>query len=278
LGTQTNKRTIRNLLIFTVLVLVSGWIGRWVDALTGGPPSLEGLGALIWISAPLVISFLLRVFGGDGWPDLGIKPAFKGNGVWYAASILLYPLCATLIVIIGSVAGAISLSSSATFGTFIQVFVLLLVPQLLTNIPEEFGFRGYLAPKLYMLSLNILVAHLLVGLIWGFWHLPYLSAITPYTSNSLLTLLPRFLLGTMAASIVYGEIRLLTNAVWPAVLMQTAGGAFIGALMVEEFILVPSGGWLFVPVLEGDLMIFLFILIGVAIYLRRTRRMVAVTG
>ena len=272
MGTHNNKRTIRNLIIFTILVLASGWLGRWIDALTGSSSS-AGMGMLIWITAPLVISFLLRALTGDGWRDLGIKPAFKGNGVWYAISILVYPLCATLIVVIGLAAGVISFSASATGGMFVQAFTLLLVSQILTNIPEEFGFRGYLAPKMYGLPSNTFVAHVMVGLIWGLWHTPYLAAITPYTTESLTTLLPRFLLGTIVASIVYGEIRLLTNSVWPAVLMQTAGGAFIGALMLDDLITISSGTWLFTPVLEGGLLIIFFTLIGVGIYLRRSGRM-----
>ena len=272
MGTHNNKRTIRNLIIFTILVLASGWLGRWIDALTGSSSS-AGMGMLIWITAPLVISFLLRALAGDGWRDLGIKPAFKGNGVWYAISILVYPLCATLIVVIGLAAGVISFSASATGGMFVQAFTLLLVSQILTNIPEEFGFRGYLAPKMYGLPSNTFVAHVMVGLIWGLWHTPYLAAITPYTTESLTTLLPRFLLGTIVASIVYGEIRLLTNSVWPAVLMQTAGGAFIGALMLDDLITISSRTWLFTPVLEGGLLIIFFTLIGVGIYLRRSGRM-----
>jgi membrane protease YdiL (CAAX protease family) len=266
--TQKHNRTVRNLIIFTILVLASGWLGRWVDALTGSTSS-EGMG--IWIIAPLVISFLLRAFAGDGWRDLGIKPALKGNGVWYAVSILVYPLCATLILVIGLGPGMISFSTSATMGVFAQAFAALFVSQILTNIFEEFGFRGYLAPKMYTLPLNILVAHVLVGLIWGLWHIPYLTAITPYTTESMFTLLPRFLLGTIAVSIVYGEIRLLTNSVWPAVLMQTAAGMFVGALMLDDFITISSGGWLFTPVLEGGLMIVLFTVIGVGIYRRRTK-------
>jgi membrane protease YdiL (CAAX protease family) len=269
--TQNNKRTIRNLIIFAILVLASGWLGRWVDALMGSTSS-EGMGMLIWIIGPLVISFLLRAFAGDGWQDLGIKPALKGNGIWYAVSILVYPVCATLILVIGLALGIIYFSASVTMGVFLQAFALLFISQILTNIFEEFGFRGYLAPKMYTLPLNIFVVHILVGLIWGLWHAPYLAVITPYTTESIITLLPRFLLGTIAASIVYGEIRLLTNSVWPAVLMQTAGGMFIGALMSNDFVTISNGTWLFTLVLEGGLMIVLFAVIGVGIYWWRSKR------
>ena len=70
---QDNKRTIRNLAIFTFLVIALGWLGRLLDYLKGSAPG-EGVGTLIWIISPLGVSFLLRAFAGDGWRDLGIRP------------------------------------------------------------------------------------------------------------------------------------------------------------------------------------------------------------
>ena len=43
---HTNRTTIRNLAIFTALVLASGWIGWGVDQLMGNP-SGESLGMLL---------------------------------------------------------------------------------------------------------------------------------------------------------------------------------------------------------------------------------------
>jgi len=129
---------------------------------------------------------------------------------------------------------------------------------------------------MYKLGLNVFVAHVLVGLIWGGWHLTYLRAITPYTTESLATLVPRLLAGAIAASIVYGEIRIATDSVWPAWLMHTVGAAFVGPLILQDFIEV-AGGTEFVvaPVVEGGLMIVLLTLIGVGIHLLRMRRTTA---
>jgi membrane protease YdiL (CAAX protease family) len=270
---QNNERTMRNLAIFTFLVIALGWLGRGLDSLMGSAPG-EGVGMLIWIISPLGVSFLLRAFAGDGWRDLGIRPNIRGNVVWYAVSILVYPVCVTLVLVIGRGLGVISFPgfSPDSVGLWVSAAALLLVPQFIQNIFEEFGFRGYLAPKMVTLALNVFVAHLLVGLIWGVWHLPYLRVITPYTMENLATLVPRFLLGTMAVSIVYGEIRILTDSVWPAVLMQTAGGVFIGALVLNDFTQVASGTeFLFAPVLEGGLIIVFFALIGVGIHLVRRK-------
>lgn len=268
---KSNKHTVRNLVVFTLLVIALPWLGRWLDYLMGNAPS-QGIGITLWIITPLVASFLLRAFAGDGWKDLGIRPAIKGNVLWYVFSLLVYPICATLILVIGFALGTISFPDFSLL-LFVQAFTLVLVQQAIKNIFEEFGFRGYLAPKMYKLGLNVFVAHVVVGLIWGVWHLPYLRAITPYTTESLATLIPRFLAGAIAASIVYGEIRILTNSVWPAWLMHTVGAAFIGAPMLHGLFKISSGmEFLISPVIEGGLMIVLFTLIGIGIHLLRRKR------
>jgi hypothetical protein len=88
---HNKNRTVRNLVIFTFLVIALGWLGRLLDSLMGAKPG-EGLGVTLWIVSPLVSSFLLRAFAGDGWQDLGIRPNIKGNVLWYAISILIYPV------------------------------------------------------------------------------------------------------------------------------------------------------------------------------------------
>ena len=269
---QSNKHMVRNLVIFTFFVIAPGWLGRWLDSLMGSAPS-QGIGMLVWLVSPLVVSFLLRAFAGDGWKDLGIRPAIKGNILWYAVSLLVYPVCAALVLIVGLILGAVSFTNFSLM-LFVQAFAMILVQQAIKNIFEEFAWRGYLAPKMNKLGLNVFDAHVVVGLIWGVWHLPYLRAITPYTMESLVTLVPRFLAGTIAASIVYGEIRILTDSVWPAWLMHTVGAAFIGAL-IGLFSISSEMEFLVAPVIEGGLMIVLFTLTGVGIYLLRRKRTIA---
>ena len=270
---QNKNRTVRNLVVFAILVIGVGWLGRLLDSLAGARPG-EGPGVTLWIVAPLASSFLLRAFAGDGWKDLGIRPNVKGNVPWYAISILIYPVCIALSVGLGLALGMISIPDSPVdqIALFFQAFGTALVTDFIINILEEFGFRGYLAPKMYTLGLSDLVVHGLVGLIWGAWHLAYFSFVMSYTTESALTLVPRFLVATIAVSIVYGEIRLLTDSVWPSVLMQTAGGAVLSGLLVNELIHVESGtAFLVSPGVEGTLNIVFCALVGLGIYLWRRR-------
>jgi membrane protease YdiL (CAAX protease family) len=261
-------KTKRNLIIFTVLVLGLGWLGKWLDIQTQSPAG-QGPGAMIWIVSPLLIAFLLRGFAGDGWKDLGIKPNFKGNGLWYLISMLVYPVCIILIVLLGRAVGSISFSelSEEALATMIQGTITMLIMQMIKNLFEELAFRGYLAPKMYTLKMNTFVSHGLVGLIWGLWHLPYFRYITPYTTESLVTLAPRLVLGAIAASMVYGEIRLKTNSVWPAWLMHTVGATVVTVFMLYSGMTFSKGTeWLFHPVFEGSLTIVFFIAVGTILH------------
>ena len=261
-------KTRRNLIVFTLAILVLPWFGKWLDVQMQNPPEQQ-IGMLIWIISPLLVSLLLRGFGGDGWKDLGLKPNFKGNGVWYLISLLVYPVCIILIVVIGRLLGAISFPefSEGAVTLIIQGSVTMFVIQGIKNLFEEFAFRGYLAPKIYSLKMNTFLSHTTVGLIWGAWHLPYLRYITPYTTESLVTLAPRLVLGAIVASMVYGEIRLKTDSVWPAWLMHTVGATCVNAVVILSGMSFSQGtAWLFVPVFEGGLTIIFFIVCGMGLY------------
>lgn len=274
---QRNGRAIRNLAIFVILVLASGWLGRGLDTLMGNP-SAESLGMLLWIITPLGVTLLLRTFGGDGWKDFGIKPNFKGNGMWYMVAILVYPLLTAIVLIIGGSLGLITFPNFSlnTLGLLLQTFALGLLPQFIKNIFEEAPWRGYLAPKVYSLGLNDFVGHAIVGLVWGAWHIPYYlffldrAILSNFTTLDVAVYIP-LAIGVMVSwAIVYGEIRLLTNSFWPAVLMHMVEDAFLIQLFTGNHIqITPGTDWLVSP-MNGLLMSLFFIACGVG--LRQVRR------
>jgi hypothetical protein len=60
----------------------------------------------------------------------------KRNASWYAISLVVFPVCAVLIVVIGLVLGLTTLpdSSMAQVGLFLQVVGLGLVPAFIKNV------------------------------------------------------------------------------------------------------------------------------------------------
>ncbi len=273
---QDKRNTIRNLTIFTVAVLLIGWIGHWVDVLLGNSSS-GSLGMLLWIVMPLGACLLLRTFAGGGWRDFGIALNFKKNIFGYVFAILIFPFIAILILVIGKISGSVFFPdfSSGTLISFFQVFALGLLPAFFKNIFEEFAWRGYLTPKVHSLKFNDYVGHLIVGLIWALWHIPYYLffldrvIIRDYTSLSLMAFVPLALVAIISYSLVFGEIRLLTNSIWPVVLMHAVEDAFVNPLLVEEYIKIKPGMDLFFSPGVSILVIILFSVTG--IFLHRLR-------
>jgi membrane protease YdiL (CAAX protease family) len=275
------KRTVRNLIIFIVCIIALPWLGYGLDASRGADPhdQQNSLGWLFFIVTPLAASLLLRAFARDGWKDLGINPAFKGNEKWYLFALLFHPISISLILLVGVSLGVTSLPdfSAAKFALIGQAILAALIPNFIKNIFEEFAWRGYLAPKVQSIVKNPLVGHVLVGLVWFTWHLPYyLVLLAPAdlqksTSLSLGLFLFMTFLGIIPTAIVYGEIRVRTNSVWPAVLIHISANVFFEALVTQKFFNF-SGSvaeLIFSPALLGIVVIVLNT--GVGLWLYRTQ-------
>ena len=154
---------------FVVTYLVTALL--WLPILRSG----ESLSAAM--ASPLV----LPLFFGSITPSLvafvlaGIEGGTAGVGQllgqagqwrfgigWYAVAIFLAPL-----IWVVSLAVALLLGGRGP-----EVRLDFLVP--VAAIGEEFGWRGYALPRLQD-RIGALWASLLIGVIWGAWHLPYFN-------------------------------------------------------------------------------------------------------
>ena len=275
---QSNRTTIRNLVIFTTIVLAIGWIGRGLDVLMDNPSS-EGLGILLWIASPLVVSLLLRAFAGDGWKDFGVKPNLRGNLRWYVVALLVYPVTTACILIIGRGIGLITFPnpSFSTLGLVGLAFASGIPLLFIKNIFEEAAWRGYLAPKVYSLRLNDFVGHLIVGLVWGAWHIPYYlffldQPLQDFTTLNLATFIPLSIVVMISWAMVYGELILLTKSIWPAVLMHAVEDALLIQLFTGRHIqILPGADWLISP-MSGLISVVFFMAIGIGLRQSRIRK------
>jgi len=259
------NKTIRNLVIFAVLVNAAAWIGRML----GGDPANPGIGFLLWGAAPILVSVLMRTVTRD-WSDLGARPEVKFNIRWYFVSLIAYPFAIALVLAFGSSLSATSITGLTT-GSLVKAMVPAVVVYFLFAIFEEVGWRGYLAPKMYSLGINIYLANALVAVVWASWHLPYIVELSSYTAEGMETFLPRFYLGAFAFSLVYGEIRIRTGSFWPAVLMHWTGNAIANPLVAGFVALSVGKEYLGSIGVDGVLMIALFGFWGVMLIRQRQR-------
>lgn len=224
----------------------------------------------------------MRALAGDGWKDFGLKPHIRGNLLWYVFALLVYPVVTALVLFTGKTFHMITLAglSPDALGPVLQVFAAGLLSVLIKNVFEEGAWRGYLAPKVHSLGLNDFVGHTIVGLIWGAWHLPYYlffldsAYMQKFTTLSLPVFIPLVMVVFVAWAIVFGEIRLLTDSVWPALLMHAVEDAVLLQLFEARLIrIMPGTDWLISP-MNGLVMIFFFTLLGIGLHGWRMRRAV----
>lgn len=153
-----------------------------------------------WVALPVATYGTAALTG--GWAavkDLLLRLIrVKVNWRWYVLAVGLPVALGAALVGIGVLIGA-----PAQVGVLLPVGGLIVA--LLLNtwewlITEETAWRGYALPRLQR-RFNPLVASLVLGVLWGLWHLPLFFI--PGSFQSTVPLIG-FLLSTIATSVVIG--------------------------------------------------------------------------
>ena len=174
---KNQTRTIRNLCIFILIALSCGWVGVWVDSLTGETTGdfsdtsngTSGMG--IFIFAPMLTWLLLRALMGDGWRDAGLRPLIKKNLRWYGVATLIYPVVIALTLLIGELFGWLKVQ--IRWADYLSGFGIFILAEFVKNFFEESSWRGYLTARLLSLKIKDVWLYLIVGVVWCSWHWPY---------------------------------------------------------------------------------------------------------
>lgn len=261
-------------MLFSFVAVVCGWVGVGIDKLLGQPSNLESLGALIFISSPILCMVLLRLFGGDDWKDLPLKPNFRRNTRWYLFAIVVYPVVIGITLFVGKLFGWVDVSKFS-IAAYFPVFIAAFLPQCLKNIFEESVWRGYLTVKVEQLTQNEWLVYLVVALVWQVWHLPYylillddayLASFFPF-GNVLFVVTSFVVIGVW--TIMYTEIFFLSRSLLLVVLMHAMEDA-LNPLISDGFAVVSPDKALLVSPSFGLIPLLLYLVIG--LWLRRIRK------
>ena len=224
---------------------------------------------LINMMTPLLAGLImLFVVTREGYTKAGRASLGLGRlGLSWWGLALLLPL-PVLLFSYGSVwiTGLARLGISPGDGGLSAPFLNFL-PNLLMGIVlafgEEFGFRGYLLPKL--MGLGLIPALLISGLLHGIWHLPVIL-LTPFypTVGNRFIVLTLFLLTLTAAGVVYGYLRLASDSLWPPIIFHGAFNAIWDVFAAVTIAISPVA----VQYLSGEAGLLTFLgTAGVAAYL-----------
>jgi hypothetical protein len=269
-----DKKTIRNISIFIIVALASGWIGLLIDKSLAPQPDGDSLGMGVWLVLPLLTTILLRLFAGDGWKDIGFKPNIKGNVKWYIISLLIFPIVTLSILAIGKLFGWINFSGFR-INAYLMGFASTLILNFIKNIFEESVWRGYLAAKLLKLKAKDIWLYIIVGGVWGMWHLPYYLFFLPKSDMYQILPVERIVFAIIAVftmicwSVMFVELYRITKSIWPVVFLHMIEDSLINHLLIDGYITIDSGKEVLISPIIGIITSIFYVIVG--LLLRRNR-------
>lgn len=209
MNSQTNNKIkqidvrFRTLIVFLVITFGLAWgiLSLFIflpDQMTGFFGQLTGQHPLFYLCvyAPAIATFFIVIYN-NGMTGLR---HFLSRFLLWRCTLSWYLFLfggLPLVFIIGSAIKGTLFSDSFPFSSF-QMLVIALVLAMIKGPIEEFGWRGLALPLLQR-KLAPLWAGLVLGIVWGLWHIP--AFLLSGTQQSAWSFTP-FLLGTIAMSII----------------------------------------------------------------------------
>lgn len=207
--------------IFFVLTFLLSWF-----------PWYAGIAPEAMTMGPSIAAFILvLIIGGKkGFIDL-VRPFGRWRariGLWIAAIFgpaALYLIGLGVHLLLGGEAPLFTMIRDE-LGLIPLYLVMVVLMPWQGPVGEEFGWRGFALPKLQS-KYGPLTASLVIGIVWGFWHLPDffapLGVVGALTASIGLIFIPLYALGTIANSIfmtwLYNKSKssaLIAGIIWHA--------------------------------------------------------------
>src|SRR5215213_1930003 len=258
----------REVILFVLLAfgLAWGWSGFWLLPYLGDlftqtttPTNLvDRLGPaelLPTMLTPMIAALIMRIFvskeGVKG--SLGLLRSPK----YYMAALAIPAIFATAVVLIVQLLGLGEFRwSEATWYVYLMLLVIA-VPVTMFTFGEEYGWRGYLLPRL--LPLGEIRASVLLGVIWGVWHLPLLLAGLNYPGVNIFLAIIVFIFATVALSFTYTWFYVASSgSVLAAAVFHASTNQFSDTFWVPPLL---SGVNPFAPSLVSAVLIMALVLI-----------------
>jgi membrane protease YdiL (CAAX protease family) len=209
-GSSSDLVRWREVAGFTALAYVIAWTvwaPLWPAALqsvvVGWTPSAYGGGSLapVGMFAPALAALLMRLLFREGVRG-SLGPLRRWR--WSVLAVLVPIGIVAVTIAVATTSGLAVFHLGGAQPTWEVAILLLLVGTPVSALPafgEEYGWRGYLLPRL--LPLGEVRASIVVALIWAPWHLPVLLVGLNFPGKGPLAVLTMMTAGVLALSLLF---------------------------------------------------------------------------
>ncbi len=255
----TTKPAWQGIILFVVLTFAISW-GIWLSLRAAGIPFT--IRTAIGMFGPALAATLVRLVRREGFADAGLRLTVKGQphaGRVYLVAYVMIPILVLAGIGIAllttyqhwalgaslhteanaimqaltkqgkSLPKGISVDQLATISIIANIvlaFTFAIPINMIFTFGEEFGWRGYLLPRLA--PLGGVPAALIVGVVWGLWHAPLIVLDGyNYPGHPILGV-GMMVVFTTALSVIFAWLRFLSGSVWPSTLAHAALNAQYG--------------------------------------------------
>jgi membrane protease YdiL (CAAX protease family) len=224
-------------LTYYVLMFVISWGGF---LLVGGSGILAGtpwqtdprfqIAVLAMLAGPPVTGILLTVLvsGKEGLRELFSRLLRGRVGVqWYSVALLIAPLLQATVLLALSLFSSEFLPAIFMTGDKAALLVSGIAVGIIGGFVEELGWTGFVIPRL-KLRHGILTTGLIVGVLWGVWHLLQMLWVgsTSAEAISLTLFLPQYFVSAIAQLTAYRVLMVWvydrTESLFVAILMHAS--------------------------------------------------------
>jgi uncharacterized protein len=208
----------RHVAIFTLFAYGIAW-ALWSSLLpsigsafsTGSTATDLRSGGMVTLGmfAPALAAIVMRLFVSREGFRGSVGPSRRWR--YYALAVLGPVILVTFVVAVVALTGLGDFTPGGPLGIIYAALLLIGVPiGALYAFGEEYGWRGYLLPKL--LPLGEVKASLILALIWAPWHLPVLLGGLNYPGERVLVVLAVFMLSVAALSLLHTRLFMASGA------------------------------------------------------------------
>ncbi len=230
---QVRARSISAIFAFFALAFVWSWGLGYAAAQAKTPyPVLSAVLMMASGFGPSVAGVTIVAFFSDGsglrgWLSRSLN--WRAGWRWFALAFFLPPCVMLLALAFHAALGGTVPASPAAGHIPLAIANFALVFLIGGPLGEEFGWRGYAMPALAP-KMGWRAASLLIGVIWGLWHLPWFF--TPGTAQFHMSV-TLFMINIIAGSVLFSWLFMQSaGSVIPALVAHTSLNAWAGILSI----------------------------------------------